>query len=248
MKQYLQKTLKDTFITWLILEIGIVISAILYATLKVGGVSGNTSLLVAFIVLVGLIVLGLAFSSTDTSGLRQLLGRWLLGEQKPSLQLEGLVLQQNTLLENLNQSLDSFVVNSTVKSPPDLAPEQQPKELTFQLSSDSLTKLDELVDAIDSNVHDSIVEQRNIAAQLVQNQRREQVVIEQLGINMADQQASLTQVVQTLTDQQRTLEQLVQILEQQNANKEGIRVKPTILGPEGREISQYLRFHRARTG
>jgi hypothetical protein len=238
-KEYLQKALKDTFLIWLLLEIGIIISAVLYALLKVGGVSSNTSLVVAFVILVGLIVLGFAFSSTDTSGLRQLLRRWLSGEQKLSQQLESLVVRQNFLLEKLNQNLKSLTASLAVGSAPDLASKQSqsPEGLTFQLSGDSLAKLDDLVEAIDSNIHESMTEQREIIAQLAQNQRREQDVIEQLGQNMASQQESLAQVVQSLTTQQRVLEQLVQQLEQWNANREESREKVAILSPEGRAIS-----------
>lgn len=238
-KEYLQKALKDTFLTWLILEIGIIVSAVLYALLKVGGVSGNTSLVVAFVILIGLIVLGLAFSSTDSSGLRQLLRRWLSGQQKPSQQLESLVVRQNILLEKLNQNLNTLSASLVVGNAPDLAfkQSQSPESFTFQLSNDSLAKLDAFVGAIARSINEGMIEQREWTVQLAENQRREYELIDQLGDSITTQQVGLAQVVQNLATQQKALEQIVQQLEQLNANREESKEKVAILSPEGREIS-----------
>jgi len=227
MKKYLQKTLQDAFLIWLFLEIGIIISAILYAILKVEGVSDNTGLLVAFITLVGLIVLGLALFPTNSSGLTQSLKKWLSGEQKPSKQLESLVVQQNMLLEKLNQSLDYLALSSAVSSIPELSPKQGQSStkstLKFdydRLVSSHLSETESLVRVLNSGFRDSMIEQRNIVTRLEQNQQREQEMVEQLSFNMANQQANLAQVVQSLTIQQKTLEQLIQHLEEQRASEE----------------------------
>src|SRR5437763_10391734 len=59
MKRYLQKTLQEALSIWIVLEILILVTSILYAILVVAGISKSHSLLVAFSSLVVLMLLGL---------------------------------------------------------------------------------------------------------------------------------------------------------------------------------------------
>jgi hypothetical protein len=59
MKGYLLRTLQDALLIWIVLAVGITMTAILYAILNVIQVPESTSLLVSFVTLVGLIILSL---------------------------------------------------------------------------------------------------------------------------------------------------------------------------------------------
>lgn len=102
MKRYLLTTLQDALLIWIVLEIGIIISSVLYAILSIVGVSENISLLIAFLCLIGLIILGLLFpNSFFVLKLRLRRGRLRKQRQsKPIEQLaEDLVGQQKNLDE-----------------------------------------------------------------------------------------------------------------------------------------------------
>src|SRR6266705_2325419 len=59
MKRHFLTTLQDALLVWIALGLGTIITAILYAALNAAQIPRNTSLLIAFLVLVGLIILSL---------------------------------------------------------------------------------------------------------------------------------------------------------------------------------------------
>ena len=214
MKRYLLKTLQDALLTWVVLEIGIAISSILYAILSVEGVSENTSLLVAFLSLVGLIILGLVLFSADSFALKQLLQRWTLKKQRSSKsigQLESLVAQQNILIEKLTQNLvpDSAShfsfeqILSINQFTQHFAKYQQSLEQLIRIQFEGQEYLKE------------ITEEGAIAQKEILTQIREQ------GHLITVQQQSLEQMMRSLVAQQQSLEQLtrIQLEEQEHLKK-----------------------------
>jgi hypothetical protein len=195
MKRYLQKTLQDMLQIWVALEVGIVISAILYAVLKVEGVSENTSLLVAFIILVGFIVIGLGLFPLNSSRLMQSLKKLVLGEQKQVKQFESLVEEQNLLLEKLSRNIyiselrQERLVSAIVPPFEEFGRSVKLQRGMFQ----------DLVD-----------KQETVFDNLMESQRKEQAVLETIAYEISTQQKSLEQVLegsQSNTVQKDTFEQ-----------------------------------------
>jgi hypothetical protein len=223
MKRYLQKSLLDMFQMWVALEVGIIISAILYAVLRVEGISENTSLVIAFILLVGFIVAGLGFFPLSTSSFVQALKKWSLGEQKQDRQLEGLVVEQNLLLERLSRNIESLAQNIASGTTSVLAsdfsgkssladsylkriayisePEQERLANTIL---PSFEKFGRSVDQQTGKFEILVDKQETVFKTILESQRREQAVLENLANNIAAQQTTLEQV---LTMQKESLEQ-----------------------------------------
>src|SRR5207245_214018 len=99
-------TLHDALFTWIVLEMGIIGTSILYAILIIVGVSEETSLLLAFTILVGLILLGLLLAPKLFINRGQ---RLAAIEQQPVQSLESFPERQRlAALERLRGSLESF--------------------------------------------------------------------------------------------------------------------------------------------
>lgn len=119
MKRYMLNTLHDAALTWIILEIGIVISAILYAILGVAGVPGTTSLLIAFLSLVVLILLGMVVFPMVGTGKESSFSwsKLVAGKQEKLLeQLFATLAGQQSSIERLAQSVVALQSNTSHQS------------------------------------------------------------------------------------------------------------------------------------
>lgn len=113
MKRYFQRTLQVAPFIWIALTVAIIATSILYASLSVLGVSESTSLFIAFIILIGIILLGLLLApksffslreETGVSSLRSALQR--RSSQRLNIeQLEPRLAEQMKRVEQLERNL-----------------------------------------------------------------------------------------------------------------------------------------------
>ncbi len=166
MKGYFKRTLQSISLIGIISVVEIIASYALFLSLNATGMSENTSLLIAFLTLVGLIVLGLLLFPKSIPTVREEAGisilKWLFSKRRS---MRHVVLRQNELLEQLVQSYDSLAHN--------VAKQQ---ESIIQLSHDSQISTKQ-----NSN------EQRQIESieQLAESLAQQQKSIEQLAESLA---------------------------------------------------------------
>ena len=112
MKGYFKRTLQSVSLIGIISVVEIIASYALFLSLNATGMSENTSLLIAFLTLVGLIVLGLLLFPKSIPSFREEAGtsilKWLFSKRRS---MRYVVLKQNELLEQLVQSYDSLAHN-----------------------------------------------------------------------------------------------------------------------------------------